>query len=59
MYGLAGGFLKAPSPVPDNIIFHVVENVVNNLKGVDAAGADLDDIIEILEDLGKQAASRR
>ncbi|QPK51256.1 hypothetical protein [Paenibacillus polymyxa] len=45
--------------MPDNIIFHVVENVVNNLKGVDAAGADLDDIIEILEDLGKQAASRR
>ncbi|MFB1052107.1 hypothetical protein ACEWET_14480 [Paraliobacillus sp. JSM ZJ581] len=30
-----------------------LENVVNQLKVVDAAGADLDDIIEILEDLGK------
>ena len=36
-----------------------LENVVKQLKAVDAAGADIDDIIEILEDLGKQAASRK
>jgi hypothetical protein len=45
-----------------NLIKHNIkslESVKNQLKAVDTAGADIDDIIEILEDLGKQAASRR
>ena len=36
-----------------------LESVKNQLNAVDTAGADIDDIIKILEYLGKQAASRR
>ncbi len=49
----------APNRIAGQHNISALENVVNQLKAVDAAGADLDDIIEILEDLGKQAASRR
>ncbi|KAF6558870.1 AHH domain-containing protein [Bacillus sp. EKM202B] len=49
----------APNRVAGQHSIAALENVVNQLKAVDAAGADLDDIIEILEDLGKQAASRK
>jgi len=49
----------APNRVAGQHSITALENVVNQLKAVDAAGADLDDIIEILEDLGKQAASRK
>ncbi|WP_243503943.1 T7SS effector LXG polymorphic toxin [Cytobacillus oceanisediminis] len=49
----------APNRVAGQHSIAALENVVDQLKAVDAAGADLDDIIEILEDLGKQAASRR
>ncbi|WP_399627914.1 hypothetical protein [Sporosarcina sp. SG10008] len=48
----------APNRIAGQHNISALENVVNQLKAVDAAGADLDDIIEILEDLGKQAASR-
>ncbi|MGD7007019.1 pre-toxin TG domain-containing protein [Metabacillus sp. 84] len=49
----------APNRVAGQHSIVALENVVNQLKAVDAAGADIDDIIEILEDLGKQAASRK
>ncbi|WP_232217770.1 AHH domain-containing protein [Virgibacillus sp. SK37] len=49
----------APNRVAGQHSIAALKNVVNQLKAVDAAGADLDDIIEILEDLGKQVASRR
>jgi len=49
----------APNRIAGQHSIAALENVVNQLKAVDAAGADLDDIIEILEDLGKQAASRK
>ncbi len=49
----------APNRIAGQHNLSALENVVNQLKAVDVAGADLDDIIEILEDLGKQAASRR
>ncbi|MDT2047708.1 AHH domain-containing protein [Priestia flexa] len=49
----------APNRVAGQHSIAALENVVNQLKAVDAAGADLDDIIEILQDLGKQAASRK
>jgi hypothetical protein len=49
----------APNRIAGQHSISALENVVNQLKAVDAAGADLDDMIEILEDLGKQAASRR
>ncbi|NMD71595.1 type IV secretion protein Rhs [Bacillus sp. DNRA2] len=49
----------APNRIAGQHNLSALENVVNQLKAVDAAGADLDDIIEILEDLGKRAASRR
>ncbi|WP_199690460.1 AHH domain-containing protein [Roseburia sp. 1XD42-34] len=49
----------APNRVAGQHSIAALENVVNQLKAVDAAGADLDDMIEMLEDLGKQAASRR
>lgn len=49
----------APNRIMGQHNIAALENVVNQLKAVDTAGADIDDIIEILEDLGKQAASRR
>ena len=49
----------APNRVAGQHSIAALENVVNQLKAVDAAGADLDDIIEMLGDLGKQAASRK
>ncbi|MGG5765077.1 AHH domain-containing protein [Bacillus proteolyticus] len=49
----------APNRIAGQHSIAALENVVNQLKAVDAAGADLDDIIEILEDLGKQATSRK
>ncbi|MED4795485.1 T7SS effector LXG polymorphic toxin [Priestia megaterium] len=49
----------APNRIAGQHHITALENVVNQLKAVDAVGADVDDIIEILEDLGKQAASRR
>lgn len=49
----------APNRVAGQHSIAALENVVKQLKAVDAAGADIDDIIEILEDLGKQAASRK
>ncbi|WP_102691524.1 pre-toxin TG domain-containing protein [Rummeliibacillus pycnus] len=49
----------APNRIAGQHSIEALENVINQLKAVDAAGADVDDIIEILEDLGKQAASRK
>src|SRR5690625_4331670 len=49
----------APNRVAGQHNISDLENVVNQLKAVDATGADLDDIIKIIEDLGKQAESRR
>ncbi len=49
----------APNRVAGQHNIAALENVVKQLKAVDAAGADIDDIIEILEDLGKKAASRK
>lgn len=36
-----------------------LENVVNQLQAVDAAGGEYTDFVEILEDIGKIAASRK
>ncbi|MGF7046955.1 peptidoglycan hydrolase-like protein with peptidoglycan-binding domain/prefoldin subunit 5 [Paenibacillus sp. DS2015] len=49
----------APNRISGQHSIEALENVVNQLKAVDAAGGDLDDFVEILADLGKLAASRR
>lgn len=49
----------APNRVSGQHGIEALENVVKQLKAVDAAGGEYDDFVEILEDLGKLAASRR
>ncbi|MDO6654493.1 AHH domain-containing protein [Anaerobacillus sp. 1_MG-2023] len=49
----------APNRISGQHNIDALEHVVNQLRAVDEAGADIDDIIEILEDLGKQAATRK
>ncbi|WP_235338371.1 AHH domain-containing protein [Paenibacillus wulumuqiensis] len=49
----------APNRIAGPHSIEALENVIKQLKAVDAAGADVEYIIEILEDLGKQAASRK
>ncbi len=54
----AENLVWAPNGVTGQHSFSAIEHVVNQLKAVDAAGGDYDDIVEMLEELG-HIASRR
>lgn len=48
----------APNAVKGQHSFEAIENVVNQIKAVDAAGGDYDDIVDMLEEIGNLAARR-
>ncbi|MFI8716231.1 hypothetical protein [Brevibacillus brevis] len=54
-----GNTTKTRNPGSGQHGIEALENVVNQLKAVDAADREYDDFVEILEDLKKLVASRR
>ncbi len=48
----------APNAVKGQHSFEAIENVVNQIKAVDAAGGDYDDTVDTLEEIGNLAARR-